>query len=223
MNNKKRYIIAIALFLFLGLGIFAFAGTEDELLDDGNGNGNGSEVTPGDKENDTSDNVIEPDENDNESTGNSSNRGNSSSNKNTTTQNRVNYYQLALEAVINSEKNYVDEDAYNKAVDAVEDLNDSDSRKEELLDRLEDVKTGIDLSKLVDELVKMVNDSTNKDELDLARVFHTNEEEGKTISELVGELTNEELKEALNNALNVVMPLLNDTTASNRRIKRWRC
>ena len=213
MNNKKRYIIAIALFLFLGLGIFAFAGTEDELLDDGNGNGNGSEVTPGDKENDTSDNVIEPDENDNESTGNSSNRGNSSSNKNTTTQNRVNYYQLALEAVINSEKNYVDEDAYNKAVDAVEDLNDSDSRKEELLDRLEDVKTGIDLSKLVDELVKMVNDSTNKDELDLARVFHTNEEEGKTISELVGELTNEELKEALNNALNVVMPLLNDTTA----------
>ena len=213
MNNKKRYIIAIALFLFLGLGIFAFAGTEDELLDDGNGNGNGSEVTPGDKENDTSDNVIEPDENDNESTGNSSNRGNSSSNKNTTTQNRVNYYQLALEAVINSEKNYVDEDAYNKAVDAVEDLNDSDSRKEELLDRLEDVKTGIDLSKLVDELVKMVNDSTNKDELDLARVFHTNEEEGKTISELVGELTNEELKESLNNALNVVMPLLNDTTA----------
>ena len=208
MQNKKRYIIAIALFLFLGLGIFAFAGTPEEEMQEGTGSGNGENVVNpdnGDNDNDSnSDNVVEPSEENEVDNDSSASRRPVQS---------VNYYALALEAVVNSENKYTDTKAYEDALDALEDLPNSDSRKEDLVTRLEEVKEGLDLIALVEELVTMVNNSESKEDVDGARGFHTNEEGGKTISELVAELTNEELKETLTESLETVMPILNDTTA----------
>ena len=190
MQNKKRYIIAIALFLFLGLGIFAFAGTPEEEMQEGTGSGNGENVVnPDNGDNDSnSDNVVEPSEENEVDNDSSASRRPVQS---------VNYYALALEAVVNSENKYTDTKAYEDALDALEDLTNSDSRKEDLVTRLEDVKEGLDLIALVEELVTMVNNSESKEDVDGARGFHTNEEGGKTISELVAELTNEELKETV--------------------------
>lgn len=208
MQNKKRYIIAIALFLFLGLGIFAFAGTPEEEMQEGTGSGNGENVVnPDNGENDNdsnSDNVVEPSEENEVDNDSSASRRPVQS---------VNYYALALEAVVTSENKYTDTKAYEDALDALEDLPNSDSRKEDLVTRLEEVKEGLDLIALVEELVTMVNNSESKEDVDGARGFHTNEEGGKTISELVAELTNEELKETLTESLETVMPILNDTTA----------
>ena len=154
MQNKKRYIIAIALFLFLGLGIFAFAGTPEEEMQEGTGSGNGENVVNpdnGDIDNDSnSDNVVEPSEENEVDNDSSASRRPVQS---------VNYYALALEAVVNSENKYTDTKAYEDALDALEDLPNSDSRKEDLVTRLEEVKEGLDLIALVEELVTMVNNS----------------------------------------------------------------
>ena len=104
----------------------------------GTGSGNGENVVNpdnGDNDNDSnSDNVVEPSEENEVDNDSSASRRPVQS---------VNYYALALEAVVNSENKYTDTKAYEDALDALEDLPNSDSRKEDLVTRLEEVKEGL--------------------------------------------------------------------------------
>ena len=198
MDNKKKYIIAIVLFVFLGLTIFTFAnpGDEEEKL-----KGNNTEQ----KE------QIQDEEENTDTNGGNVNAGTNNEQINQANVAPVvltdNSYDLALEAVINAEEK-IDEDSYEAAVDLVNKVTNND-QKETLEERLEEVKNGIDAKALVEELTKQVETSENKDNMDGAREFRTDEE----VVEKVNALANEELKEELKNQLATLALLLDDTAA----------
>ena len=195
MSGKKKYIIAIVLFIFIGLMIFTFAnplddddtkrldnGTQSDIEDDDSGSeddGQDDEIITDDEDDNATDNVINP------------------------VPLVDNSYELALQAVINAETK-LDEDSYNAALDLINKV--TDNRKEELADRLEEVKNSIDAIALVEQLESKVNTSANKDDMNDARDFRADEE----IIEKVAALQSANLKSDLQATLDELAKLLND-------------
>ena len=195
MGNKKKYIIAIVLFVFLGLMIFTFANPneeEDKKLDNGKNNT---------EENNN--------QNDNEENNNETNNENNIINNNIN--NPVvladNSYNLALQAVINAE-NKMDNGSYNNALELVNKVTNN-NQKQELEQRLDEVKDGIDAKALVETLANKVNMSENKSDMDDARDYRADEE----IVNKVNSLINTTLRQTLQQRLNTLAMLLDDTTS----------
>ena len=195
MSGKKKYIIAIVLFIFIGLMIFTFAnplddddtkrldnGTQSDIEDDDSGSeddGQDDEIITDDEDDNATDNVINP------------------------VPLVDNSYELALQAVINAETK-LDEESYNAALDLINKV--TDNRKEELADRLEEVKNSIDVIALVEQLESKVNTSADKDDMDDARDFRADEK----IIEKVEALQNANVKSDLQATLDELAKLLND-------------
>lgn len=204
MNGKKKYIIAIVLFIFIGLMLFTFAnpsgdddskrlenGDQSDVEDDDSGredDGQDDDTITDDEEDETIDNVIN------------------------TIPVVDNSYELALQAVINAEEK-LDEESYNTALDLVNNV--TDNRKEELSDRLEEVKNSIDAIALVEQLESKVNTSANKDDMNDARDFRADEE----IIEKVAALQSANLKSDLQATLDELAKLLNDENEPEINIK----
>ena len=194
MNGKKKYIIAIVLFIFIGLMLFTFANPlgDDDSKRLENGDQSDVEDDDSDREDDGQDDDTITDDED-ETTDNVIN----------TIPVVDNSYELALQAVINAEEK-LDEESYNTALDLVNNV--TDNRKEELSDRLEEVKNSIDAIALVEQLESKVNTSADKDDMDDARDFRVDEE----IIEKVEALQNANLKSDLQATLDELAKLLND-------------
>ena len=194
MDKKK--VIGIVVFIVLGLVIFTFANPAPSTLDPVDEPGQEDKQPDKDKqqeedkedEKDDSETVgnIEDDEEKDESV--------------------VDYYQLALEAVIKAEGSLVQDD-----IDAAKDLinNVNEDLKEDLVNRVENVQNVVDYNKLLTELENKVNSSTNKDELNSARDYNTTNE----LANKLASLNDDANKEKLLNRYNVLLPKLNDTTA----------
>lgn len=194
MDKKK--VIGIVVFIVLGLVIFTFANPAPSTLDPVDEPGQEDKQPDKDKqpeedkedEKDDSETVgnIEDDEEKDESV--------------------VDYYQLALEAVIKAEGSLVQDD-----IDAAKDLinNVNEDLKEDLVNRVENVQNVVDYNKLLTELENKVNSSTNKDELNSARDYNTTNE----LANKLASLNDDANKTNLLNRYNVLLPKLNDTTA----------
>ena len=212
MDNKKKVIIAAVLFIFLGLTVFTFANPDEEEnnLDGGNN------VTETDKNvetdnDDVDDNQNQENEENTNNVANINNDDNDDTTNNGTTNpeqpiEEDNSYENALNAVINAET-LIDEDSYETAAELVE-LVTEETSKEELTNRLEEVKKGIDLKVLVSTLETKTNTAADKTDMDAARNYRVDED----IVNLVTTLTNETLKENLQSRLAVVAVLLDDTS-----------
>ena len=215
MDNKKKIIIAIVIFIFLGLTVFTFANpNESENKAQGEGNGTTETGTKTDKEDDSKEKVNnETNTNENDNT-NVNNHGVTVEKLLTTDldadesedSNLDTSYNDALAAVINAEEK-IDEESYNTAKDLVNDVTDETS-KEELSDRLEEVKNGIDAKALVATLESKTNSAANKTDMTDARDYRTEED----IVNLVAGLSNEDLKNELQSTLATLSLLLDDTT-----------
>ena len=189
MDKKK--IIAIVVFIALGLFIFTFANPAPSSLDpvevpgQGESDDESKDEVKGEEEKDEEDepvgNVQENDE-----------------------QDEVDYYQLALDAIIKAEQSLIQGDV-DSAKDLVEDV---DNNKEDLIDRVENVQNVIDYNKLLTELENKTNSSTNKDELNTARDYNTTTD----LANKLASLNDDANKEKLLNRYNVLLPKLNDTT-----------
>lgn len=194
MDKKK--VIGIVVFIVLGLVIFTFANPAPSTLDPVDEPGQEDKQPDKDKqpeegkedEKDDSETVgnIEDDEEKDESV--------------------VDYYQLALEAVIKAEGSLVQDD-----IDAAKDLinNVNEDLKEDLVNRVENVQNVVDYNKLLTELENKVNSSTNKDELNSARDYNTTNDLANKLASLNDDVN----KTNLLNRYNVLLPKLNDTTA----------
>ena len=194
MDKKK--VIGIVVFIVLGLVIFTFANPAPSTLDPVDEPGQEDKQPDKDKqpeegkedEKDDSETVgnIEDDEEKDESV--------------------VDYYQLALEAVIKAEGSLVQDD-----IDAAKDLinNVNEDLKEDLVNRVENVQNVVDYNKLLTELENKTNSSTNKDELNSARDYNTTNE----LANKLASLNDDANKTNLLNRYNVLLPKLNDTTA----------
>jgi len=203
MDNKKKVIIAIIVFIFLGLTVFTFANPDEGENNLNGGNGTtenntqnnldnaGDTNTNLDDQNDDTLNVINQDDDNN-------------NNNNDNNNNEDNSYENALNAVIKAE-NTIDEESYNTALDLVE-LVTNEEEKENLSNRLEVVKEGIDVKALVTTLETKTNSATNKEDMDDARNYRTDE----NVETLVASLTNETLKTDLQSKLSVLALLLDD-------------
>lgn len=193
MDKKK--VIGIVVFIVLGLVIFTFANPAPSTLDPVDEPGQEDKQPDKDKqpeegkedEKDDSETVgnIEDDEEKDESV--------------------VDYYQLALEAVIKAEGSLVQDD-----IDAAKDLinNVNEDLKEDLVNRVENVQNVVDYNKLLTELENKVNSSTNKDELNSARDYNTTNDLANKLASLNDDVN----KTNLLNRYNVLLPKLNDTT-----------
>ena len=204
--NKKRYLIIIIILIFLFLTIFSFAnpfGNEE-------GEPNDNRVLEEIEEEDLI-NKEEQEETKPVDTPNYNNHGVNVTNKEEVEED--NSYELALEAVKKAEVT-LDKDNYDKALELVNKVTDSD-KKEELEERLEEVLNSINVKELVEKLVKMTKSSTNKVELDAARKFNTSND----IEDKISELTNEVLKETLEKVVDNIVYLLNDTTVPTINIE----
>jgi len=188
--NKKRYLIIIVILLFLFLTIFSFA----------NPFGNGNEKT----NNKPLEEIEEEDLINKEEVKEETKPvvGPTYDNNQTLEDNS---YELALEAVKKAEVTLSVED-YDKALVLVAKVKDKE-KKEELEERLDEVLNSINVKELVEKLVKMTKESTNKKELDAAREFNTSNEIDDKISNLNNEILNETLQKAVDN----IAYLLNDT------------
>ena len=118
-----------------------------------------------------------------------------------------NSYDLALEAVEKSEDELTVE-TLEEATKLVEKVKDED-KKAELEERLTEVKEIIELTNIVDALVKDVIQVENKDELDNIRESLID----STLVEQIEELSNEDVKESLIEKLESISNKLNDTEA----------
>ena len=204
MDTKKKVIIAIVIFIFLGLTVFTFANpNESENKAQGEGNGTTETETKTDKKDD-SEKEVNNEVNNNENTNNENNVNDQENNTNLLTTNTDDSYNNALEAVVNAEEK-IDEESYNAAVDLVDKVTNEES-KEELNNRLEEVKNSIDAKALVATLESMTNNAANKTDMDSARNYRTDED----IENLVAALSNEELKEELQSTLATLALLLDD-------------
>ena len=190
--NKKRYLIIIIILLFLFLTIFSFANP----FGNGGGNPNNKPLEEIEEEDLINKEETKP-------------ADRPAYDNNEVEIDKVvvedNSYELALEAVKKAEITLTEED-YDNALVLVGKVNDKE-KKEELEKRLDEVLDSIKLKELVEKLVKMTKESTNKDELDEAREFNVSNK----ILDKISNLNNEILKEALQKAVDNIAYLLNDT------------
>ena len=230
MEKKRIAILAVILFLLIGLGTFVFANPsqEENRLKEEEGSG---KVVRDEKEDDDSDTDIletadESEEtlvdSDTTTTTGSRTTYRTTGNGNTTTVGNENggsgqsgiggtdvdeAYTKALEAVVKAENSLTqnDVDTAKDLVDAVKDA----TQKQELMDRLEKVQDIIDATALVEQLEKLVNEATNKDDMNGARDYRENSK----VEEIVAALTNSDSKTDLTNRLEELAGILNDTDA----------
>ena len=230
MEKKRIAILAVILFLLIGLGTFVFANPsqEENRLKEEEGSG---KVVRDEKEDDDSDTDIletadESEETlvdaDTTTTTGSRTTYRTTGNGNTTTVGNENggsgqsgiggtdvdeAYTKALEAVVKAENSLTqnDVDTAKDLVDAVKDA----TQKQELMDRLEKVQDIIDATALVEQLEKLVNEATNKDDMNGARDYRENSK----VEEIVAALTNSDSKTDLTNRLEELAGILNDTDA----------
>jgi len=182
-------------------GTNAVANTGNNAVVNNNNNGNnanGNNTTGGNNNNGT---------NDNNTTNDNNNINPADDNNNNDEQAKVEEAnKKAEEAVEKAEETY-NEDDVKDAEELVSNLTDED-KKEELEERLEDVKEAIAVIALVDELEEKTTSATNKEELDAARDFREESE----VEDKVNALKDEELKEELNERLEELAKILDDTT-----------
>ena len=211
MNNKGKVIIAAILFIFLGLTVFTFANPNEDTntLNSVTKNEvtNNNQVTDifNQEDNNNADNDRQQNNNNAPTEQQQNNNAPNEQQQNNNVEPVVNNsYEKALAAVINAEEK-LDETSYNEALQLVELVTEEDN-KEELTNRLENVKYGIDVKSLVITLETMTNEANNKEEMNSARSYR----EDKNIATLVATLTNEVLKEELQIRLNDVAKILDD-------------
>lgn len=113
----------------------------------------------------------------------------------------------AREAVEKAEET-LDKDDILTADDLVNNLDDS-NEKEELEERLDDVKENYNVKELVERLEKLAKEAEDKEDVKIAKDFR---DENKIIDKVEG-LENESLKEDLQERLKKLEPILDDTTA----------
>ena len=190
MDKKK--VVGIVVFIVLGLFIFTFANPGPSTLDPVELPGQGDKEPDQDKqpEEEQDDDDKQDDETD----------------ENIKDDELVDYYQLALNAVIKAEESLTQNDI-DKAKDLINDV--TGNKKEDLLDRINNVQNIIDFDKLLKELENKTNTATNKDQLDGAREFNLNNE----LSNKLNSLNDNKTKEDLLNRYNNLLPKLNDIIA----------
>ena len=221
MEGKKRYI-AIILFLLICLMVFTFATTGDEELEQGNGS-NIQEVT--DKENSDKDKEETKSE-EKEDSKESSTSNKPSSNSSTKEESTPNVedeeenldgtgevdnsaYDKALEAVEELESLLTDAQA-KIARDLVEEVTNSDQFKE-LMERIEDAEDAIDANELVEKLEQMVKEAAEKADITDAKDFR-DDEVTDAVNEIDGENL-EDVKEDLLDRIEELSKILDDDTA----------
>lgn len=223
MTKKRAIIIAIVIFLLIGLSIFTFA------------NGKNKDDKLEDKDDKTKVEIKKDEEKDDEeeeeeyvskyiapvdtksyvkkaeaktsgkkaSSSNSGNNGNNAASNEETDDS----YEKALAAVVQSE-NDLTEDSYEAAKDLVDKVKD-DKKKEELADRLEEVKNIIDATKIIEKLEADLADAKSKD--DIATIV--DERENSDIDNLIDTITDETKKNELSERLAAIDKVIYDTTA----------
>ena len=225
MEKKRIAILAVILFLLIGFGTFVFANPsqEENRLEEKEESG---KVVREEKDDDdksdtditeTTDNsetaLVDADTTGNEvvyrtTTRNGDNGGNSGTIPDGIGGTDVdNSYTKALEAVIKAENSLAQNDV-NTAADLVEKVTDAGQRQE-LMDRLDKVQDIIDVTALVEQLEKLVNEATNKNDMNGARDYR----EDSKVEEIVAALTNSDSKTDLTNRLEKLAGILNDTDA----------
>ena len=225
MEKKRIAILAVILFLLIGFGTFVFANPsqEENRLEEKEESG---KVVREEKDDDdksdtditeTTDNsetaLVDADTTGNEvvyrtTTRNGDNGGNSGTIPDGIGGTDVdNSYTKALEAVIKAENSLAQNDV-NTAADLVEKVTDAGQRQE-LMDRLDKVQDIIDATALVEQLEKLVNEATNKNDMNGARDYR----EDSKVEEIVAALTNSDSKTDLTNRLEKLAGILNDTDA----------
>ena len=225
MEKKRIAILAVILFLLIGFGTFVFANPsqEENRLEEKEESG---KVVREEKDDDdksdtditeTTDNsetaLVDADTTGNEvvyrtTTRNGDNGGNSGTIPDGIGGTDVdNSYTKALEAVIKAENSLAQNDV-NTAADLVEKVTDAGQRQE-LMDRLDKVQDIIDATALVEQLEKLVNEATNKNDMNGARYYR----EDSKVEEIVAALTNSDSKTDLTNRLEKLAGILNDTDA----------
>ncbi len=220
MLNKKRYIIiAIILFIFLGLTIFTFANPRDEETKEKDGKRNIEEKV--NKKDKTNEDLEDGFNNSNKSVDNETTalraiigtQGMAVFIPSESQQIVDDLYEKALEAVKNAESTITQSDV-DVAKDLVNKL-DEGTQKEELNNRLKQVQEGIDVKALVKELENKTISAKNKDEMDKARDYRSDEE----IARRVSDLSNDTLKNELDLKLNELAQLLDDEKAPELNVK----
>ncbi len=223
MEKKRIAILAVILFLLIGLGTFVFANPsqEEDRLKEEEGSG---KVVREEKEDDDSDTDILETTDDSEdalvdtdttattyrTVGNGTTVGNDNGSSDQSGIGGTDVddaYTKALEAVIKAENSLTQTDV-NTAQDLVDAVKDS-TQKQELMDRLEKVQDIIDATKLVEQLEKLVNEATNKEDMNGARDYRVDSK----VEEIVDALTNSDSKTDLTNRLEELASILNDTEA----------
>ena len=218
MEGKKRYI-AIILFLLICLMVFTFATTSDEELE-GTGN-NIQEITDkdtsekDDKKEETKSEEKEESKKE-ENKGNSTNSNSTNKDSESSADDEENLdgtgevdnsaYDKALEAVEELEKLLTDAQA-DIARDLVEEVTNSDQYKE-LVERIEDAEDAIDAEELVAKLEAMVKEAAEKADITDAKDFR-DEEVTDAVNEIDGENL-EAVKEDLLDRIEELSKILDD-------------
>ena len=210
MEGKKKYI-AIVLFLLIGLTIFTFANPveEKDLKKEGKDGNSKTEVVEKEDKDKTDDTSNSSTDSTDTTTNNTipvanTNNGGTGLTGNSGSNQEDNGYAKALAAVQVAESSLKANDVAT-AKDLVSKVTDQ-NQKTELTERINVVEEAIKAIELVDQLEKLVNESTSLSEMNIARDYRDNEE----IVAIVSALKNTAVKETLTNRLNTLAKVLDD-------------
>lgn len=179
MEGKKKYI-AIVLFLLIGLTIFTFANPveEKDLKKEGKDGNSKTEVVEKEDKDKTDDTSNSSTDNTDTTTNNTisvanTNNGGTGLTGNSGSNQEDNGYAKALAAVQVAESSLKANDVAT-AKDLVSKVTDQ-NQKTELTERINVVEEAIKAIELVDQLEKLVNESTSLSEMNIARDYRDNE------------------------------------------------
>ena len=224
MTKKRAIIIAIVIFLLIGLSIFTFANgkNKDDKLEDKDDKtkveikkDEEKDDEEGEEEEyvskyiapvDTKSYVKKAETKTSGKKASSSNNGNNGNNA-ASNEETDDSYEKALAAVVQSE-NDLTEDSYEAAKDLVDKVKDG-KKKEELADRLEEVKNIIDATKIIEKLEADLADAKSKD--DIATIV--DERENSDIDNLIDTITDGTKKNELSERSAAIDKVIYDTTA----------
>ena len=206
MEGKKRYI-ALVLFLLIGLTLFAFANPAEEQKGSTNKNGNGEDTTEvSDKNTDSeNDGTLETETN------------NQNQTQVLNQQPADNTYANALAAVEKAEKELaselanVDSKTLEKLLEDARNLIQqvtSNTSKADLTERTDIVEESLDAIALVAALDELVKESENKEGIEEALDYRTDNQ----VREIVENLRNGEVQEVLAEILEELNLILDDET-----------
>lgn len=207
MKNKK-VIFAIVLFLLIGLTVFTFANTDEQNFKDSSKEVKENSGSKTDSEETTNNDKSVTTTNDNTTTlttDNSTNNTNQTTRQNTATVNANNTQNDAAKSAVEKAESTLTQTDVNNAQTLVGNLTDTNV-KEDLENRLEEVQNTIDVTLLVDNLEKQVNDATMLSNIVDARDYRSSSK----VVEKVNALNNTTKKEELTNRLNTLSSILDD-------------